>query len=120
MLDHLVAGPTQRSVAVVHADRSPARHAHRAELKELVDRLPDAALHTWYETAGSGNAHQASRSGYVDLSEIDIAPGTTAYLCGPLPFMFAMRDALVARDVPVDRIHYETFGPDSWLVDSLS
>ncbi|RXR25828.1 hemin transporter [Oerskovia turbata] len=115
MLDHLAAGPAHRTVAVVHADRSPSRHAHRAELKDLVDRLPDAALHTWYEDAGTGAA-QESRTGYVDLSEIDIAPGTTAYLCGPLPFMSAMRDALVAREVPADRIHYETFGPDSWLV----
>ncbi|MHA7134248.1 globin domain-containing protein [Oerskovia turbata] len=120
MLDHLATRETDRPVAVVHADRSPARHAHRAELQDLVDRLPGAALHTWYEETGTSAAAAGARTGYVDLSDVDIAPGSTAYLCGPLPFMVAMRDALVARDVPADRIHYETFGPDAWLADSLA
>jgi ferredoxin-NADP reductase len=36
-------------------------------------------------------------------------------LCGPLPFMRAVRTQLVARGVPAADIHYEVFGPDPWL-----
>lgn len=35
-------------------------------------------------------------------------------MCGPLPFMQAMRRTLIGRGVPADRIHYEVFGPDLW------
>lgn len=49
MLEHLVIAAPDRPVTVVHADRSPAHHAHRKELDELVDRLPNASLHLWYE-----------------------------------------------------------------------
>jgi nitric oxide dioxygenase len=42
-----------------------------------------------------------------------IVPGTRVYLCGPLPFMLGMRDALLERDVPADHIHYEVFGPET-------
>lgn len=117
MLDHLATADdaTPRHVAVVHADRSPSRHAHRAELGALVGSLPDAVLHTWYETPGTGATPEHVRTGRVDLSELDIDPATEAYLCGPLPFMLAVRDELVARDVAAERIHYEVFGPDSWL-----
>ena len=45
MLHYLSRTATTRPVTVLHADRSPARHAHRRELRELVDRLPGAALH---------------------------------------------------------------------------
>lgn len=49
MLDHLAATGSGRSVTVVHADRSPAAHAHREELRRLVDALPHGTLHLWYE-----------------------------------------------------------------------
>ena len=47
MLRHLRSEGSTRDVRVVHADRSPARHAHRQELKELVEELPSASLHRW-------------------------------------------------------------------------
>lgn len=42
-------------------------------------------------------------------------PGTHAYLCGPLPFMRAVRTQLLGKGVPAADIHYEVFGPDLWL-----
>lgn len=42
-------------------------------------------------------------------------PGTHAYLCGPLPFMRAVRTQLLDKGVPASDIHYEVFGPDLWL-----
>jgi nitric oxide dioxygenase len=43
--------------------------------------------------------------------------GKAHYLCGPLPFMRAVRSALIERDVPARDIQYEVFGPDLWQAD---
>ena len=43
-----------------------------------------------------------------------IPADATAFMCGPLPFMQAMRGQLIARGVPAERINYEVFGPDLW------
>ncbi|MFD7578998.1 hemin transporter, partial [Kitasatospora sp. NPDC059817] len=57
----------------------------------------------------------AERTGLVDLSTVDVPAGTTAYLCGPLPFLRAVREQLLTAGVPAADIHYEVFGPDLWL-----
>ncbi|EKT78856.1 MULTISPECIES: globin domain-containing protein [Rhodococcus] len=114
MLSHLADTEDSRPISVLHADRSPSNHAHRAELTELVERLPFAVMHRWYEDLGARRPEGHLREGRADLGEVTIAPGTRAYLCGPLPFMLGMREALLAKQVPAENIHYEVFGPDSW------
>ncbi|WP_320780537.1 globin domain-containing protein [Streptomyces sp. CRN 30] len=115
MLDHLAATGSRRPVTVVHADRSPGRHAHRAEHLALVGQLPDASLHLWYDTGAAelaaGNAHD----GRADLTGLSLPEDTTAYLCGPLPFMQAVRGTLLAKGLHPAAVHYEVFGPDLWL-----
>ncbi|MFJ6016206.1 globin domain-containing protein [Streptomyces sp. NPDC092952] len=113
MLEHLAATGHAAPVTVVHGDRSPADHALRVDHDRLTAKLPDAAAHFWYETPEPG--HPADRTGRVDLSGLGIAPGTRAYLCGPLPFMRSVRTQLLAEGVPASDIHYEVFGPDMWL-----
>ncbi|WP_327272997.1 FAD-binding oxidoreductase [Streptomyces sp. NBC_01224] len=113
MLEHLAATGHRAPVTVVHGDRSPADHAMRTDHALLTGKLPDAIAHFWYETPEPG--HPADRTGRVDLSGLAIAPGTHAYLCGPLPFMRAVRTQLLAKGVPAADIHYEVFGPDLWL-----
>ncbi|GGW62620.1 globin domain-containing protein [Streptomyces xantholiticus] len=113
MLDHLAAQGTARSVIVVHADRTPADHAHREEQRRLVQALPDGRLHLWYEEPGE-SAPQA-RAGRADVSALNLPEGLTAYLCGPLPFMRAVRSDLLRRGLPAQAVHYEVFGPDLWL-----
>ena len=115
MLHHLTHTASPRDVMVLHADRSPARHAHRQELKELVDRLPAATLHRWYEDIGARPARSDFLAGLVDLDAVDVPTGAQAYLCGPLPFMESVRQGLITRGLPESNIHYEVFGPDKWL-----
>ncbi|MEU9195474.1 globin domain-containing protein [Streptomyces hundungensis] len=113
MLEGLAADGYRAPVTVAHADRSPAAHALRDEHTALTGRLPDAAAHFWYEAPGPG--HPADCAGLMDLTALPVLPGTRAYLCGPLPFMRAVRGQLLARGVPAADIHYEVFGPDLWL-----
>ncbi|MET9619741.1 globin domain-containing protein [Streptomyces sp. NPDC006464] len=115
MLDHLAATGSTRAVTVVHADRSPAGHAHREELRRLVDALPQGALHLWYEDGDAADEAAGARTGRVDVSVLDLPAAVSVYLCGPLPFMRAVRGDLLARGVAASAVHYEVFGPDLWL-----
>ncbi|WP_406132643.1 globin domain-containing protein [Streptomyces zaomyceticus] len=111
MLDHLAATGSTRPVVVVHADRGPASHAHAHELRRLVDALPHGTLHLWYEEPADSGA----RTGRADVTALDLPTGVTAYLCGPLPFLRAVRGDLIGRGTAAADIHYEVFGPDLWL-----
>ncbi|MEU6554800.1 globin domain-containing protein [Streptomyces sp. NPDC046915] len=111
MLARLAETGHRAPVAVVHGDRSPADHALRADHEAFVAKLPDAAAHFWYEEQAPANG----RSGLVDLGDIAVPEGTRAYLCGPLPFMRAIRTQLIDKGVAPADIHYEVFGPDLWL-----
>ncbi|MDT5068848.1 MAG: nitric oxide dioxygenase [Mycobacterium sp.] len=113
ILSYLAEVGDDRPIAVLHADRSPSAHAHRAQLSELVDALPSAVMHRWYEDLGARQPSAEIRSGRVDLNDIDIAAEAQVYLCGPLPFMHGVRTTLLEKGVPEARIHYELFGPDS-------
>lgn len=114
MLDHLAETGSARAVTVLHADRTPADHAHEADHRRLAAALPGADLRLWYEDAPDG-LPEGAVLGRADLAAIDLPDGLTAYLCGPLPFMRAVRSGLIERGVPADSIHYEVFGPDLWL-----
>ncbi|BBC37027.1 hypothetical protein SGFS_083210 [Streptomyces graminofaciens] len=113
MLEQLALTGHTAPVTVVHADRSPAEHALRTDQEAYAAKLPDAAVHFWYEHPEPG--HPADRTGLMDLSEVAIPTGTRAYLCGPLPFLRAVRAQLVEKGVGAAEIHYEVFGPDLWL-----
>ncbi|MFD5146983.1 globin domain-containing protein [Streptomyces sp. NPDC058401] len=114
MLEHLADTGHTAPVTVLHADRSPADHALRAGHRDLTRKLPDAAAHFWYEAG----AEPGDREGRLDLTPVPVAPGTKAYLCGPLPFMRATREQLIAKGVAPADIAYEVFGPDLWLASA--
>ncbi|WP_055712939.1 globin domain-containing protein [Streptomyces torulosus] len=137
ILAHLTAAGSTRPVLVLHADRSPADHALRAETRALVDRLPGARAVFWYEhpepaeaTHPTAQAEQVEgadradrvgtelRSGLMDLDGLELAQDATVFLCGPLPFMRAVRGQLLAAGIPARSIRYEVFGPDLWLPGS--
>ncbi|GHA18839.1 globin domain-containing protein [Streptomyces echinoruber] len=117
MLARLAATGSTRPVLVLHADTSPDRHALRAETRELAGRLPQARTVFWYERPGA--TEPDARVGLMDLEGVDIPADATVYLCGPLPFMRAVRAQLLNRGVAPRRVRYEVFGPDLWLPDAV-
>ena len=114
MLRHLRDEGSTREVLVVHADRSPARHAHRQELKELVAELPSAPLHRWYEDLGMRPARDVLSLGRVDLAGLDLPADARSTCAARCPSWSRPGEALLARGLPAERIHYEVFGPDTW------
>ncbi|MFD3804958.1 globin domain-containing protein [Streptomyces sp. NPDC058611] len=114
MLEHLADTGHAAPVTVLHADRSPADHPLRDDHRALTHKLADASARFWYEeSAGPGDGE-----GRLDLGDVPVAPGTRAYLCGPLPFMRSAREQLIAKGVAAADIHYEVFGPDLWLASA--
>jgi nitric oxide dioxygenase len=118
MLNQLEATGSTRPVLVLHADRSPADHALRTEMSELIARLPQARAVFWYEQPGS--EVPGARTGQMDLTGLDLPGDATAYLCGPLPFMRAVRADLLRAGISAKKIKYEVFGPDLWLADTAA
>ncbi|MEU9250935.1 globin domain-containing protein [Streptomyces sp. NPDC048270] len=114
MLEHLADTGHRAPVTVLHADRSPADHPMRADHRALTHKLADASARFWYEES----AEPGDGTGRLDLTSVPVAPGTRAYLCGPLPFMRSVREQLLAKGVPAADIHYEVFGPDLWLASA--
>ncbi|MFF4544095.1 globin domain-containing protein [Streptomyces sp. NPDC001435] len=114
MLAQLAEDGHRAPVTVVHGDRSPADHALRNDHEAYAAKLADGTAHFFYEQ----DAEPADRSGLVDLTVVPVEPGTRAYLCGPLPFMRAVRTQLIERGVAPADIHYEVFGPDLWLAQN--
>ena len=99
-----------RSVDVFHLDRTPYEQAHRTEIRTLVDSLPNARLHVRYT-----EYDEIRGDGRTPLSGLPIPYGARTYVCGPIPFMRAIRDDLVAAGVAPGSIHYEAFAPGSWF-----
>ncbi|MFE9447873.1 globin domain-containing protein [Streptomyces sp. NPDC006739] len=114
MLAQLAEDGHGAPVTVVHGDRSPADHALLDDHEAYAGKLADATTWFWYERDVPAGAHR----GLVDLTAVPVAPGTRAYLCGPLPFMRTVRTQLIERGVAPADIHYEVFGPDLWLAKS--
>ncbi|MDT0352878.1 globin domain-containing protein [Pseudonocardia charpentierae] len=118
MLSHLVAAGSGLSITVLHADLDEASFALRRQVVSDVLALRDASLHLWYEKQSGSNEPVAGvHEGVMNLDQVDLPDDATYYLCGPIPFMQALRSALVAQGVAPRDIQYEVFGPDLWQAD---
>jgi nitric oxide dioxygenase len=118
MLSHLDAAGSGLPITLLHADVDEASFALRRQVVNDVLALPNAALHVWYEKeARSIEPVSSVHEGMMDLGAVDLPDDAMYYLCGPLPFMQAVRSALIQRSVAPRDIQYEVFGPDLWQAD---
>ena len=118
MLSHLVAAGSDLPITLLHADVDEASFALRRQVLNDARALPGATVHVWYERGSDSTLPvDGVHSGTMDLGQVELPDGAAYYLCGPLPFMQAVRSALVDRGVPGRDIQYEVFGPDLWQAD---
>ena len=115
ILEDLSRRQPNRTVRLFHADHSHDTHTFYASLRRQVLAMADARAQNWYEE-GAENAPTLypAKSGYMDLSDAELPENPIVFMCGPLPFMYAARNSLIARGVNPERIRYEVFGPDLW------
>jgi nitric oxide dioxygenase len=113
ILRSLVDQNSMREVLVLHAESTLERWALREQMSEDVATLEAAELELWLEVPSDGDP---SHEGFMSLANVTIPEDASVYLCGPLPFMRSLRSQALDAGVPAERIHYEVFGPDLWLV----
>ncbi|MFI5841669.1 globin domain-containing protein [Catenuloplanes sp. NPDC051500] len=99
ILAHVAATQPGRVVTLAHAERTPERHALRDWVAAHGALIPNFDSRVWYGER-------------MDPELLPVTPETEVYLCGPIPFMRAVRAALLARGAPTERIRYEVFGSD--------
>ena len=118
MLSHLASAGSQLPITLLHADHDEDSFALRGQILADIAALPGARSYLWYER-GSGSQLPVNGvfPGVMDISQVSL-PGNAMYqLCGPIPFMQEVRDALIKNGVLARDIQYEVFGPDLWQAD---
>lgn len=119
MLSHLVSAGSHFDIRMLHADLNEESFALRQQVLDDVRALPHASIQVWYEQGAEGDLPVDGRlAGMMDVSQVELPAGAMYYLCGPIPFMQAVRSSLMSRGVPADDIQYEVFGPDLWQADA--
>ena len=109
----------QRRVIFAHAARCAAHHPHQADIAAARARMPNLEVVTFHEEGNESGNNAGTLPGFMDLARLPKWPRseTNVYMCGPLPFMQAQCNALLADGAPAERLHREVFGPD--LLDNL-
>jgi len=120
MVSHLASAGSHLPITVLHADVDEASFALRHQVLEDVRFLPEASAHVWYEHGAESSLPVDVHAGQMNLDDVKLPDGAGYYLCGPVPFMRAVRSALIDRDVPARDIQYEVFGPDLWQADLVT
>ncbi|WP_067548448.1 globin domain-containing protein [Nocardia crassostreae] len=108
ILEYLSAETSPRRTVFLHADRSAADHPLRDRVTALCAALPDSYFRWWYRDDDHG---------YLDLAEVDLPADADYYLCGGPGFLQSARSQLLAAGIPCDRVHFELFVPNDWLLD---
>ncbi|MGB9034189.1 hemin transporter [Arthrobacter sp. UCD-GKA] len=111
----LAAAGSDRQVMVLHAEANEAAWALKEQMLESVDSLPNAELTLWLEDINAKAEGTEATEGYMSLANLELPADARLYLCGPLPFMRAVRSQAIEAGIPATNIHYEVFGPDLWL-----
>jgi nitric oxide dioxygenase len=119
MVSHLVKAGSQLPITLLHADRDEASFPLRTQVLVDVESLPNASAHVWFERRGDVELHyDGVHAGTMDLGDVDLPEDALFYLCGPIPFMRAVRQQLLDRGVSPRDVQYEVFGPDLWQADA--
>ena len=110
MLAQLAAQRSPRDLRFWHACQSPRHQAFAEDMQSHLLQLPQAQWQVAYESdAPSAPWARAGRLDITDLPDAWLAQADV-YLCGPQGFMAAQRAALLAKGLPPERLHQETFG----------
>jgi nitric oxide dioxygenase len=118
MLSHLATAGSKLPITLLHADHNENSFALHGQILDDIARLRNASLYVWYEQgANSRLPVQGVFSGRMDISKVRLPDNASYHLCGPVPFMHEVRNALIERGVPSRDIQYEVFGPELWEAD---
>lgn len=126
MLRHLAVHQRGRRAIVLHADADARDAALVDELARTVAGLPaytNSQLDLWFAAAsaerlpgGSLDPRITVHEGRMALAGVPLPEDAEIYLCGGSGFLQDLRDQLSAAGVDEQRVHYELFSPNDWLL----
>ena len=126
MLRHIAANQPHRQVVVLHADGDAADAALVREMVATVSELPTSAgsrLSLWFSRSraadpfyGRVDERMAACEGRMHIAAEQLPHGAEVYLCGSNAFLQGARAQLQEAGVDADRIHFELFSPNDWLL----
>lgn len=116
MLNTLIEQQSKREILFIHAAINSKVHAMKNHIEQMAARHSNVKSYICYEkpTVEDYRAKNFDKEGFINLPWLQaILPDLTAdyYICGPVPFMRTVIDALHQIGVSDDNIHYEFFGP---------
>ncbi|PKZ42397.1 hemin transporter [Kytococcus schroeteri] len=117
IVEDLAERQPQRPVTLLHADRTASAHPLVETMQASSSRLAHVAEHVWYEEMDAAGEARGARVGRMDLTDVEVPTNAKVFMCGPLPFMRAVRRTLMDKGVDPRNISYEVFGPDLWAQD---
>lgn len=108
---HTLADAGKSEVSYLYACNNAQQHTFKQETAQLIEQQG------WQQFAWYLN-EQADFTGQMDLSliaeELPVADADF-YICGPVAFMESIVKQLESHAVGRERIHYEVFGPHTYL-----
>ncbi|MBS2967399.1 NO-inducible flavohemoprotein [Metabacillus sp. KIGAM252] len=104
MLNDLAKKDPERNVQFIHAAQNEQVHAFKKEVNNLIESMTNAEAAVFYENTDG-------RLSFEQLQRILLTKKGDFYVCGPVPFLKAMLEALSLLGIKENRIHYEFFGP---------
>ena len=112
MLRHIKKINAGTDVILIYSIKFPTEIIRKDELMQLKDELGIKLLIT--VTRPQEGDGWSGKTGHVDANMIkEAAPDIndrTTYVCGPLPFVQAIKNALVQLNVPQNEIHADVWG----------
>ena len=118
MLSHLATARCHLPIILLHADHNENEFALRGQIRDDIAALPNASIYVWYEQGAESQLPvQGVFPGRMNLSQARLPDNAVYHLCGPVPFMHEIRNALIERGIAPRDIQYEVFGPDLWQAD---
>jgi nitric oxide dioxygenase len=111
----LTAQNSARRISFVHACRNGRTHAFGRWLDAIVAKHPNVSRIVFYEKTHADDRlgtdfDFTGRLDFARIADKTVLPDADYYLCGPVPFMRAQQDALMAAGVSKARVRTEIYG----------
>jgi ferredoxin-NADP reductase len=124
MLHALHDGRSTRDIWWLHGARNGADRAFTQETRSLLATLSSARSRVWFSRPEPDDqiGTDYDELGHVTPEGIAATGAPTDsefYLCGPTPFMTAIRTGLDTLGVPAARVHTEAFGAEAPITPGI-
>jgi len=119
MLNAIVDANARRDVWFFYGLRHRGEHVMADHLRRIAAENSNVHLHVCYSDPRPGEDKPGEHYDHAERVSADLLKRLVGantphfYLCGPPPMMQSLVDGLQGWGVPLERIHFEAFGPAS-------